>query len=425
VNLRDRTLLLALLPAASGCAGNASAAATASPTPAAHVDVVTVQHGTITPTLEIAGVIVPYRQIGVSANLAEPISEVDVQEGDRVRAGQQLARLQTDDLQAQLASSERVVAEDEARYNQTAYQVSAVSAQDQSAVRSAQATLRQAEVNLAGAQVDLRRYQGLESQGYLAPQTVDEQRTTVASDQSAVTSARAALAQAIANAQANGRGVDAGEQQQELQAAQAAVDAARASVMQLQRQIARAVVVAPVDGIIAAVNANPGEYPSGRQLFTLEQSSTVYAVLPSSTMQAVQIRSGASATVTPNGSTTHDRGRVVAVLDQIQPGTTNFTVKVLLDNADGHLRGGMPVTAIVSLPSVSGAKIPVTAFVDDTHSAVYGVSNGVVRQVSVHEIKDDGNNAIVSGISDGSQVVRNVESAAVAGGDHVAVAASH
>jgi len=348
---------------------------------------------------------------------------VDVQEGDHVRTGQVLARLLTDDLEAQLASAQRIVAEDVARYSQTAYQTNAVNAQDVSAVRSAEATLHQTRVNLAGASTDLKRYEDLEAQGLLAPQTVDQQRTTVASDAAAVNSAQAALNQAVANAQANGRGTDAGEQQQELQAARETADAAQASVVQLRREIARAIIVSPLDGIVDAVNANPGEYPSGRQLFTIEQTSNVYALLPTSTAQVVQIRPGAAAAVVAAGSTQKDRGTVVAVLDELQPGTTNFTVKVLVPNPTGQLHAGMPVTGAVDLPPVRGIEIPVTAFVDDTHTSVYSVDNDVVRTAAVRDVEDDGANAIVTGISAGTVVVKDVESANVGNGDHVTTAA--
>jgi multidrug efflux pump subunit AcrA (membrane-fusion protein) len=409
----SRVLLIAL----AGCSGQAKPAASPSPP---SITTLQATNGTIHPTLQISGVIVPERQVGIASDLAEPIADVDVQEGDRVRAGQVLAHLLTDDLEAQLASAQRVVSEDAARYSQTTYQVRANDAVDQSAIRSAEATLRQDRVNLAGAQHDLQRYQDLASQGYLPQQTVDEQRTTVSSDRQAVSAAAAALAQALENARANGTGGNAGEQLQEINAARAAADAAEASVVQLQRQIARAVIVSPIDGIVDAVNANPGEYPSSRELFTIEQTDRVYAVLPASTSQVTQIQRGAAATLAIPGSTRHDAGSVVAVLDQIEPGTTNFTVKAIVDNADGHLHGGMPVTATVALPTVSGIEIPVTAFVDDTRTSVFTVRNGAVATHSVVDVKDDGTHAIVSGLPAGTTVVSDVEDATVAAGDKVA-----
>ncbi len=419
-----RSLLVAatsvLALAITGCSSHAAGKPAASPSPAS-VATLTAANGTVHPTLQIAGVVTPYRQVGIAADLAEPIVDVDVQEGDRVHAGQVLAHLLTDDLQAQLAAAQRIASEDTARYAQTTYEVNANNAADRSAVRSAQAALRQDQVTLAGAQNDLQRYESLATQGYLPQQTVDEQRTTVSSDQQAVAAARAALAQAVGAAQANGNGVNAGEQLQEVAAARDAANSAQASVVQIQREIARAVLVSPIDGTVDAVNANPGEYPTSRELFTIEQTDEVYAVLPSSTAQVTQIHTGANATIVAAGSTRRDAGHVVAVLDQIEPGTTNFTVKVLIANADGHLHGGMPVTGTVSLPPVTGVEVPMTAFVDDTKTSIYTVVGGTVHTQAVTEVSDDGKNAIVNGVSAGTTVVQNVEATTVGTGDRVAV----
>jgi RND family efflux transporter MFP subunit len=253
----------------------------------------------------------------------------------------------------------------------------------------------------------------------MAAQTVDQQRTTVAADTAAVSTAQSALNQAVANARANGRGNNAGMQQAELQSARAAADAAQATVEQLHREIGRAAIISPLDGVVDAVNANPGEYPSGRQLFTIEQISSVYALLPTSTAQVVQIQNGASVALTTTASTHQDSGKVVAVLDALQPGTTNFTVKVLVANPDGHLHAGMPVTGVVTLPPVSGIEIPVTAFVDDTHDGVYTVVNGVVNTTNVREVKNDGTNSIVTGLNAGATIVSNVDEASVGNGDRV------
>jgi len=403
---------------AAGCS-NGHAGASASPSPAPKVATIVADEGSIAPKMVIAGVIAPYRQVGVSADLTEPIADVDVQEGDIVHAGQVLARLQVDDLEAQLASAQRVVAEDVARVKQTAYQTTAVNGQDVAAIGSAQATLHQAEVNLSGANVDLNRYVRLAAQGYLPQQTVDEQRTTVASDAAAVNADQSALNQAIANAKANGSGSNAGEQQQEIEGAQAAADSAQATVVQLQRQLARATIVAPVDGVVDAVNANPGEYPTSRQLFTIEQIHSVYAILPTSATQVVAIRRGAKATIQASNSSRTDTGEVVAVLDQVDPGTTNFTVKVLVPNDDYHLHAGIPVTGTVQQPVVRGIRVPVTAFVDDTRASVYVVRDGVLNVQKVAEVEDDGKNAIVTGLPAGSAVVANVEDTNAGNGDRV------
>jgi RND family efflux transporter MFP subunit len=389
------------------------------------VQTVAVRDGTIAPSIEIAGVIAPYRQIAIAADLSEPISNVYVVEGDSVHAGEVLARQDVSDLEAQLVSAERTVSEDQARLAQTVYQTTATTAQNVTSVASARDSLRQAQLNLAGAETDLHRYEDLVTNGYIPPQTVDQQRVTVDSDRQAVAAARATLQSAIVNNNVNGTGQNAGEQQQEIEAARQAVDAAQASVNQLKLEISRAVIVAPVDGVVDSVNANPGEYPSSRQLFTIEQNSKVYAILPASTAQVLSIRKGAAASVAINTSyaanpqTHKDRGVVDAVLDQIEPGTTNFTVKVLVDNADNHLRAGMPVTGFVDLPVVGGLIIPMTAFVDDTHTTVYTVDAGTVHLKTVTENAEDGTSALVTGVSSGELVVKNVSATTVGNGDRV------
>lgn len=418
-------LALFITAACSGCAGKAAAVKpTPPPTP---VESVTARQGAIAPSVEVAGVIAPYRQVAVTANLSEPLSEVDVVEGQRVRAGAVLARQLTDDLQAQLVSSERVVAEDEARLQQTLYTTVATTAQNATSVAAAAQSLHEAQTNLSGAETDLKRYQSLASQGYLPAQTLDQQRVVVLTDQQAVAAAQATLASARANDSANGNGQNSGAQQQDIEAARAAVDAAQASVAQLKAEIARSVIVAPVAGVVDSVNANPGEYPSGRQLFTIEQNTDVYAILPASSAQVLNIQVGAGASVEINTSYSanpqwhKDRGTVEAVLDQVQPGTTNFTIKVLVHNADGHLRAGMPVNAFVDQPVVHGIVIPMTAFIDDTHSTVYTISSsdGVVHQQAVSEVTDDGTNAVVTGIPAGTLLVKNVNNTTVGNGDRV------
>jgi multidrug efflux pump subunit AcrA (membrane-fusion protein) len=375
--------------------------------------------------VQIAGVIAPYREVAVTADLSEPISEVDVVEGQQVRAGQVLARLLTDDLEAQLASSERVESEDAARYAQTVYQTTATTAQNSTSVDAARDSVHQAQVNLDGAVTDLHRYQQLADNGYLPDQTLDQQRVTVATDRQALDAARATLASALVNDTVNGNGANAGIQQQEVEAAREAVNAALASVNQLKLEIARAVIVAPADGTVESVNANPGEYPSGRQLFTLEQNGQMYALLPASSSQVLSVRRGAAASLevntnyNANPQPRKDHGTVDAILDQIEPGTTNFIVKVLVDNADGHLHAGMPVTGFVDLPPVRGIVVPVTAFIDDTRSTLYTVDGDVVHQKSATVVGDDGANAVVTGVKAGELVVTDVNATTVGNGDRV------
>ena len=104
-------------------------------------------------------------------------------------------------------------------------------------------------------------------------------------------------------------------------------------------------------------------------------------------------------------------GRVVAVLGQVTPGSTNFTVKVLVSNPDEKLKSGIPVTAVATLPAVTGVGIPTTAFLDETHTTVMIADDQLVdtvaKTVHVREIGANATTSIVTGLKAGQSVVSN------------------
>jgi RND family efflux transporter MFP subunit len=157
---------------------------------------------------------------------------------------------------------------------------------------------------------------------------------------------------------------------------------------------------------------NPGEYPGSRTIFTIQELDKVYAQLNASSSDTFAIPVGSTVAMNVSGAGTQTyTGKVVAVLGQVSPGSTNFTVQVLIVNADGKLQSGLPVTANIALPSVSGLGIPTTAFLDDTHTTVMladdELTDIVAKTVKVHEVSSDGTTSIVTGLKAGDAVVTN------------------
>lgn len=70
------------------------------------VEVATVERGSITRSVSVSGVVEPLRTIGVNSQLTGAVLELQVEEGDPVREGQLLARLDGRELEAQLAAAE-------------------------------------------------------------------------------------------------------------------------------------------------------------------------------------------------------------------------------------------------------------------------------------------------------------------------------
>jgi len=348
-----------------------------------------------------------------------------VNEGDHVTRGEVIAVLDTADLRGQLAQAQATVEQDtrnaaslSAKVEQTRYTGRLNIDTGQNQVSSARAALAQAQTTLRNDQANLQRYQQLVSSGYIAQQAVDQQQTQVNNDAAAVRTAQANLQTSLTNASVNGNtnsGLQAANIESAIadaRAASAAIDEARAQVQQIATAIGKATIVAPVSGVIVNRNLNPGEYPGSRTIFTLQQLDKVYAELNASSSDTFAIPVGAPATlsVAAANSSTYS-GKVIAVLGQVSPGSTNFTVKVLVENPDGRLQSGLPVTANVSLPPVRGVGIPTAAFLDDTHTTVMIADDELVdvvaKTVHVRELGTDGTTSIVSGIKAGQQVIAN------------------
>jgi HlyD family secretion protein len=385
-------LAACLIVSANGCAAKKQATP-----PPPHVDTTVAQIGDVVPASGMSGIIAPYQNVAIQSSLTEPADSVNVQEGDHVTKGEVLAQLDTADLEAQLQSDLATAQSDAANTTHTVYSGNMSITQGNQGVQSAQANLsRDSRV--------MDRDEALFHQGYVSQQQYEQDEATVRDDQ-------AALRSAVATAQANGPSLSApGLQQSSVAQAKAQEQVALAQAQQVRVSIDKAAIVSPITGVVVNRNLNPGEYPGTREIFTLQQVQPIYAILRGSTSQIAGVQAGASTTVTAEGEngSFKETGKVIGVLNEIQPGSTQFQVKVLLANPDERLRPGMAISGNIALAPVRGVRVPTTAFTDDNHDALQIVqSDGTVKTMKVTEVASDGNVSVVTGINGGSRVIEN------------------
>ena len=400
-------LLVLILGAAScGRTSNRLRGGAGGPPSPAPVPTAIAHEASVHPTLVIAGIVAPLQNVTISSSLSEPAGTVTVNEGDRVRAGQVIAQLDTTDLRAQLEAQLRTAASDDAKVSQAKYTAQLNYGQNPQQVTQSRQALSQAQHTLAMDTLTMQRDQQLLAQGFLQQQAYDQARTAVSNDQAAVRSAQAALNSAITNLNVNGT-PQQGLQAANVASAAAEAAAARATADQIRAMIARATIVSPVDGVVINRNLNPGEYPNGRTLFTIQELSHVYAELNASSSDVFRIRTGSAVTLRAGGDQSGKAysGKIVAVLGQVQPGSTNFTVKALVSNPGNVLQAGVPITATIDLPSTAGIGIPATSFLDDTRSSVMIAQRGLAKLTRVREVASDGTTSIVTGLSSGARVI--------------------
>jgi len=119
-------------------------------------------------------------------------------------------------------------------------------------------------------------------------------------------------------------------------------------------------ISAPISGVVTQRNANAGEQTNGRQLFTILDTSSVWADLSVFPGDRAQVKVGAPVTVVDAAGKESITGKVSRI-DVMAQANQSVNVRVVLDNKAGLLLPGSFVTAQIEV-----AKRPVSLAVKRT-----------------------------------------------------------
>jgi HlyD family secretion protein len=279
-----------------------------------------------------SGEIVATRFADVGSSVMGRVVALNVKEGDAVRAGQSLARI--DPVQAQ---SETAAA---------AAQISALEAEHGGA---------RDQVSVAGAELEAAQARAAETSQSLdrARQLFAAELLPVADRDAAVAASEAAAAQVRAAKAAVARA------QQALTAAGKRVTQARAQAARARDTLDKTNITAPIDGIVSRLQVREGEMvvigvqnQPGTTLMTISDLSSINAEVKVAEADVLRLQIGQPASVALDAipSTTFS-GRVVEVGASALPtqGTgaaaREFRVVVRLDQASASLRPGLTCDA--------------------------------------------------------------------------------
>jgi len=224
-------------------------------------------------------------EVDVSAKLAGRIDEILVKEGDFVKRGQALVRMQVTTLEAQLAEAE-------ASYQEALHSVAASKAQialRQSDVAAAKAVVMQRQAELDAANQRMKRSQSLAGQGATSRQQLDDDRTAALSADAAMAAARAQVVAAEAAVEA--------AQAQHI-GSESRARAAKATVARVQADIEDSTLRAPRDGRVQFLISQAGEVLApGGKVMNLVDLSDVYMTFFLPEVQAGQLALGGEARI--------------------------------------------------------------------------------------------------------------------------------
>ncbi|MBZ5638385.1 MAG: efflux RND transporter periplasmic adaptor subunit [Acidobacteriia bacterium] len=291
------------------------------------------------PSLIVASGHVEATDVRISTKIGGRLQSFPIQEGDRVARGQELARIDTTDLDLLLeqARAERAQADADLRLR--------VAGSRKEDVAVAAAQVAQAEADLAGAQKDLDRLQGLLDAGSGTSKGRDDALT-----RRDVASARRDVARETLER------LRAGSRSEEIDAARAHLATTDARIAQLGQQMKDAVTTSPLAAVVTEKIAEQGELlPPGAPLCIVTDLGDAWLTVYVAEPDLARIRIGQEADVVTDGGQSR-KGKVTFVASEAEFTPKNvqtrdervklvYRVKVGLENGDGLFKPGMPAEA--------------------------------------------------------------------------------
>lgn len=300
-------------------------------------DAVVVEQRTLVRTLQFSARVASHTRVDLGSTVTGRVQAVLAQEGDAVKQGQVLLRLESQELSAALTQAQ-------ATERQAAARLAGLRS---TGLVSAQAAVSQAEAAGRATQAAWERTQQLVAQGFLSSAALDEARRTRDVAQAQLDSARS-------QQRASGeRGADQAQAQAQLAAAQAVSQAARAKLAQTE-------LLAPSDGRVLLREVEPGQIVQpGKALLGLALAGPVEIVAQVDERFLDQLRTGQTASVLADAyASQRFAARVLSIAPSVDAQRGSIEVRLaLLAAAPAFLREDMTLSVEVETARADGARV--------------------------------------------------------------------
>ncbi len=423
------------------------------------VQTATVERSSLPITIAANGTVQPAQSVNVSPKTAGVLKELLVKEGDRVKAGQVLARMDDSNLQGPLTQAQAGLASAQASLQkleagnrpqdiaQAQAQLNAAQAnldklvagnrpQD---IAQAQAGLASAQANLQQAQQNYNQNQRLFASGALSQRDFDTSKTTYETARAQVAQANQALnlqqsgsrSEDIAAARAQVEQLkqalnlqQSGSRPEDIAAARAQVTNAEGALKTVQTQLDDTLIRAPFDGTVTKKFADPGSFVTPTTSGSAVSSATSSSILSLASINQVvakvaetsipKVKVGQRVTIQADAFPGKSfSGKVIQVATQstVDQNVTNFEVKTSIEDSQNQLQSGMNVNVKFDVGSLDNALvIPTVAIVrQDQGTGVYVAGHDQNRRPKFQPITTgssvEDKTEVLSGLNEGDRVL--------------------
>jgi RND family efflux transporter MFP subunit len=344
------------------------------------IEVVHPRRVTVAQRLQTNATLAPFEVTDLFAKVTGYLSDVRVDIGDHVKAGQVLAVIDLPEMEKQLA-------EDEAQL-----------ASKQSALETARRQVVHDRANRTLQDITLQRQAALFKDQWVTAQALDQNR------------ANAAIAKA-----------DLGVAKANRTLAAHQIDLAAATVEKTKTLLAYTQIVAPFDGVVARRLVNRGDLvqpPTGTlmtPLFTVQRIDIIRVFCDVPENDVPQLHIGDPAVVKPIGFTGKPFiGKVSRSSLRLDPGTRNMRTEIDLPNPKERLYPGMYAEVSLEMNRRPDAlTVPAAAVGSDGDGSFVDtiIDDRITRLAIKTGLADNGRIEVTTGLSEETPVLTTIKSA--------------
>lgn len=345
------------------------------------VAVETVQRQDMLSRIVLSGQTVAAAQIDIAPKYKGYVTQVAVELGQAVTAGQVLVVQDTLDIELSIA--------------QTTAAIQQASAETTETQATYAADYQKAEANYERNLANYQRYESLHTSGAISREALDTVRQQMINAKSALEALQK---------QAMESGIPA-----VLAIKQAALSKARYNLEALEKQYKDRILRAPRDGIIGYRQVEEGAFvKAGQKLLTVVDNGSSYIECQVSEQNAAQIRTGMQVKVTIDALGQEYPGTIIYVSPASDAKTQAFTVRLALTPGEPAIRSGMFAHA-----DITGLLRPQTLFVATTailekngkkYVFIINDNNQAEQRLVTTGQRNDDSVEILTGINEGERV---------------------
>lgn len=339
------------------------------------------------------GKVMAVDEVSLSPKLGGKVEQILVREGEQVRAGQALIRLEQKDVINQVNQAQ--AAYDAALANLSNLEQGQFPQQ----LAQLESALKQAEANFNNAKENYERMKELFNEGAIPKQQFEgvELQYNIAKEQyeSAKTQFTITKEKTIPES---------------LSAAKAQVKQAEAMLSAAKSALEDSIITSPIDGTVGAISATVGGLASpGYPLITVGNLNSVEIHISVTEDRINGLKVGQEAEVTVEAVADEPlKGEIVSLSPFKDPMTQVYPVKILVPNEKGLLKSGMfaRVKLMVALHT-DAVTVPEDAVVSyDGTKIVYTLEGDVAKAITVETGSSSmGKTVIVKGLEAGKEII--------------------